>query len=152
CPSPNGHFQATGRDARRRKQYRYHARWRVVRDATKYGRLVSFALALPRIRMAVERDLTGPGLSRAKVLATVVRLLEATAIRVGNAEYARANGSFGLTTMRARHVEVSGARVRFQFRGKAGKRQEVAVSERRLARIVRRCQELPGQELFQYLD
>jgi len=152
CPAPHGHLQATGRDARGRKQYRYHARWRAVRDATKYSRLASFALALSRIRAAVERDLAGPGLSRSKVLATVVRLLEATAIRVGNAEYVRANGSFGLTTLRARHVEVSGSKLRFQFRGKAGKRQEVAISERRLARIVRQCQELPGQELFQYLD
>ncbi|HEV8676882.1 MAG TPA: DNA topoisomerase IB [Methylomirabilota bacterium] len=151
-PNPRGHIQATGRDARGRKQYRYHPRWRVVRDDTKYGRLVGFGRALPRIRAAVERDLARPGLPREKVVATVVRLLETTAIRVGNAEYARNNGSFGLTTMRDRHVGVSGSTLRFQFRGKGGKLQQVDVSDRRLARIVRRCQDLPGQELFQYLD
>jgi DNA topoisomerase-1 len=152
CANPRGHIQATGRDARRRKQYRYHTRWRVVRDDTKYGRLLGFGQALPRIRAAVERDLAGPGLQREKILAAVLRLLDTTAIRVGNAEYARSNGSFGLTTMRDRHVGVSGSTLRFQFRSKGGKLQQVDVADRRLARIVRRCQDLPGQELFQYLD
>jgi DNA topoisomerase-1 len=152
APTPRAHVQATGRDARGRKQYRYHARWRAVRDETKYGRLVAFGTALPRIRAAVARDLARPGLPRAKVLATVVRLLEISQIRVGNEEYARANGSFGLTTLRARHVDVSGSRVKFQFRGKGGKAHQVDVSDRRVAPVVRRCQDLPGQELFRYLD
>ena len=152
CPAPNGHLQATGKDARGRKQYRYHPRWREVRDETKYHRMIAFGQALPKIRARAEKDLALPGLARAKVLATVVRLLETTLIRVGNEEYARANGSFGLTTLRDRHVQVEGAQVRFTFRGKSGVRHDVAVSDRRLARVVRRCQDLPGHELFQYLD
>ena len=152
CPSPNGHIQATGRDARGRKQYRYHAKWREVRDETKFGRMLAFSEVLPRIRERVERDLSRAGLPREKVLATVVRLLECTRIRVGNDEYARANRSFGLTTLQDRHVEVSGSNLRFEFRGKSGKMHEVAVSDRRLARIVQRCQALPGEDLFQYVD
>src|SRR5688572_24737871 len=148
----NGHLQAVGRDARGRKQYRYHARWREARDETKYGRLLAFADALPKIRARVDADLARPGLPREKVRATVVGLLERTLIRVGNEEYARQNGSFGLTTLRARHVDVSGGTLRFRFRGKGGKSHEVGVRDPRLARIVRRCQELPGQELFQYAD
>src|SRR5438093_1188325 len=151
-PSPNGHIQATGRDARGRKQYRYHPRWRKVRDETKFGRMLDFSTALPRIRRRVERDLGLPGLPREKVLATVVRLLECTGIRVGNDEYARANRSFGLTTLRDDHVEISGSTLRFQFRGKSGKTHKVALNDPRLARIVRRCQALPGEELFQYVD
>jgi DNA topoisomerase-1 len=152
CPSPHGHIQAVGRDARGRKQYRYHARWREVRDETKYTRMLAFARTLPRIRAQVERDLGRPRLSREKVLATVVRLLEATLISVGNEEYARTNGSFGLTTLRDRHVDVNGAEVRFSFRGKGGKEHTVGVRDRRLARIMRHLQDLPGQELFQYVD
>ena len=152
CASPNGHLQATGRDARRRKQYRYHERWRATRDETKYDKMVLFGLALPKIRARVEHDLALPGLPRDKVLATVVRLLETTLIRVGNEEYARANKSFGLTTLRNHHVDVDGAELRFEFRGKSGKKHRVAVHDRRLARIVRRCQDLPGHELFQYVD
>ena len=152
CPLANGHIQATGRDARGRKQYRYHARWRETRDETKYHRMIAFGSALPAVRARVEADLALPGLPRDKVLAAVVRLLETTLIRVGNEEYARANGSFGLTTLRNRHVEVNGATVRFHFRGKSGVRHAVDVSDRRLARIIRRCQELPGHELFQYVD
>ena len=152
CPSPNGHLQATGRDARGRKQYRYHARWREVRDETKFGRMVAFSQVLPRIRARVDADLARTGLPREKVLATVVRLLECTKIRVGNDEYARANGSYGLTTLRDKHVEVSGGSLRFSFKGKSGKTHEVELSDRRLARIVRRCRDVPGEELFQYLD
>lgn len=152
CPSPNGHIQATGRDARRRKQYRYHPKWREVRDETKFGRMLAFSEVLPRIRRRVERDLSRSGLPREKVLATVVRLLECTRIRVGNDEYARANRSFGLTTLQDRHVEISGSNLRFEFRGKSGKMHEVSVNDRRLARIVQRCQALPGEDLFQYVD
>jgi DNA topoisomerase-1 len=152
CPDPRGHLQATGRDARGRKQYRYHPRWRAVRDETKYDRLVAFGLSLPRIRSRVEQDLALPGLPRARVLAAVVRLLETTLIRVGNEEYARHNGSFGLTTLRNRHASVEGTTVRFSFRGKSGVKHSVLLSDRRLARIVKRCQDLPGQELFGYLD
>jgi DNA topoisomerase-1 len=152
CPDPNGHIQATGRDARRRKQYRYHPRWREIRDETKYNRMLAFSEVLPTIRKRVDEDLARPGLSRTKVIATVVRLLECTGIRVGNDEYARANRSFGLTTLRDRHVEVSGSTLRFQFRGKSGKTHNVALTDRRLARIVARCQALPGEELFQYED
>jgi DNA topoisomerase-1 len=152
CPSPHGHIQAVGRDARGRKQYRYHPRWREIRDETKYARLLAFARALPRIRRRVGRDLARPGLVREKVLATVVRLLETTLIRVGNEEYARANGSFGLTTMRDHHVAVRGSTLRFRFNGKSGREHEVGVRDPRLARIVKRCQELPGYELFQYVD
>jgi len=152
APIKRGHVQATGRDARGRKQYRYHPRWRTVRDEAKYGRLIEFARALPKIRRRTDRDLRRRRLPREKVLALVVRLLEATLIRVGNDEYARENRSYGLSTMRQRHVEVDGAQLRFRFRGKAGKEHDVDVRDRRLANLVRRCQELPGQELFQYLD
>lgn len=152
CAVAHGHLQAVGRDARGRKQYRYHSRWRAVRDETKYARLVEFAHALPRIRARVTADLAGSGLTRSKVLATVVRLLETTAIRVGNAAYVRQNGSFGLTTLRNRHVTVQGSQLCFEFRGKGGKRHSVKVTDHRIARIVRRCQDLPGQELFQYRD
>jgi len=152
CPLPHGHLQATGRDAKGRKQYRYHPRWRVARDETKYGRMVAFGEALPLIRKQVEHDLALAGLPRAKVLATVLRLLETTLIRVGNEEYARVNRSFGLTTLRDRHVDIAGTTLRFHFRGKSGQEHTVETSDRRLARIVRRCQEIPGQELFQYGD
>ena len=152
CPLPGGHLQATGRDARGRKQYRYHPRWRAVRDESKYDRVVAFGQALPRVRARVGADLALPGLPRPKVLATVVRLLATTLIRVGNEEYARANGSFGLTTMRDRHAEVTGATVHFAFRGKSGVRHRIDVRDARLARVVRRCRDLPGHELFQYLD
>jgi DNA topoisomerase I len=150
--APTGHIQAVGRDARGRKQYRYHARWREVRDETKYTRMLVFARTLPRVRARVAHDLARPGLPREKVLATIVRLLETTLIRVGNQEYARANKSFGLTTLRTRHVDVAGTEVRFEFRGKGGKVHAVGVRDPRVARIVRRLQDLPGQELFQYLD
>jgi DNA topoisomerase-1 len=152
CPDPDGHLQATGRDARGRKQYRYHAQWRSRRDESKFERILVVARLLPRIRRRVDRDLARRTLSREKVLAAVVRLLELTLIRVGNEEYARLNQSFGLTTMRDRHVTVAGSTVRFRFRGKSGKQHEVDLRDRRLATVVRRCRELPGQELFQYLD
>jgi DNA topoisomerase I len=152
CPRPDGHIQATGRDARRRKQYRYHPRWQQVRDAAKYGRLLAFGRALPALRRRVMRDLQAPPLSRERVLATVVRLLETTLIRVGNEEYARANRSFGLTTLRTRHVTVTQDRLRFRFRAKSGVWQEVELQDARLARTVKRCQDLPGQVLFQYVD
>jgi DNA topoisomerase-1 len=151
-PDPDGHLQATGRDARGRKQYRYHPRWREVRDALKYDRLVSFATALPAIRARVEADLRRPGLPRERVLATVVRLLEETHIRIGNDEYRRQNDSFGLTTLRDEHAAVADSALRFTFRGKSGKDHTVTLRNGRLARIVRRCQELPGQQLFQYRD
>jgi len=152
CPSARGHVQATGRDARGRKQYRYHAKWREVRDETKYDRMIAFAEALPVIRERTERDLRLPGLPRAKVLATIVQLLEKTLIRVGNDEYAKTNKSFGLTTMRDRHVDVKGSTVRFEFRGKSGKSHTIDLRNRTLARIVQRCRDLPGFELFQYVD
>ncbi len=152
CAIPNGHIQAVGRDARGRKQYRYHPRWREIRDETKYARMIEFGRALPRIRRRVQDDVGRPGLPREKVLAAVVGLLEATLIRVGNEEYARQNGSYGLTTLRAKHVRVEAGRVRFEFRGKGGKPHVVALTDRRLARVVRQCQDLPGYELFQYVD
>jgi DNA topoisomerase-1 len=152
CPIASGHIQATARDAKGRKQYRYHPRWREVRDEVKYERMLAFAAALPRIRRHVEAELSTPGLSRNKVLATVVRLLEVTLIRVGNEEYAKKNDSFGLTTMRDEHVDVRGSTIRFRFRGKSGKEHEVDVRDARLARIVARCQAIPGEELFQYID
>jgi DNA topoisomerase-1 len=152
CPSPSGHLQATGRDARRRKQYRYHERWRELRDENKFGRLADFAKVLPKIRRRITHDMKLPGLPREKVLATVVRLLERTFIRIGNPEYARDNKSFGLTTMQDRHVTVKGARLRFRFRGKSGRQHEVDVTDRRIAKIVSKCQDLPGQDLFQYVD
>lgn len=152
CGDPRGHLQATGRDAKGRKQYRYHPRWSEARNVTKFDRLVEFAAALPALRARVEADLARTGLPREKVVATVVRLLRTTAIRIGNTEYARANDSFGLTTLRDRHVAVNGAEIGFRFRGKSGKQFEVSWHDRRLARIVRHCQDLPGQELFQYVD
>ena len=148
--SPNGHIQATGRDARGRKQYRYHADWSRVRDEAKYDRLLTFARALPRIRETVQDHMAERGLGRNKVLATVVYLLETTLIRVGNREYARHNKSYGLTTLQDRHVTFAGSTVRFRFRGKTGKEWLLKVSDRRVARIVRSCQDLPGQHLFQY--
>jgi DNA topoisomerase-1 len=151
CPAPSGHLQATGRDARGRKQYRYHPRWREVRDATKYGRMVTFGAALPMIRERTDEHLRLPGLPREKVLATVVRLLETTCIRIGNEEYARTNRSFGLTTLRGRHVEIEGSTIHFHFRGKAGVYHDVGLRDRRLARIIKNCQEIPGHELFQYI-
>ena len=151
-PSPLGHIQVTGRDARGRKQYRYHERWREVRDEAKYGKLSDFAKALPRIRERVDVDLGRPGIPRERVLATAVRILQETFMRVGNVEYARANGSFGLTTLRAKHVDVDGSRIVFRFRGKSGKDHEVDVRDRRLARVIARLEQLPGQELFRYLD
>ena len=152
CPQANGHLQATGRDARGRKQYRYHPKWRSVRDEAKYERMINFGQALPLIRREVDRGLKLPGLPREKVLATIVYLLEATMMRVGNEEYARTNKSFGLTTLRNRHVEVDGSDVEFRFRGKSGVYHKIHVHDRRLARIIRSTRELPGQELFQYID
>jgi DNA topoisomerase-1 len=152
CPDPRGHVQATGRDARGRKQHRYHPDWRATRDETKYHRMLDFAAALPRIRARTASDIALAGLSREKVLATVVQLLEKSAIRVGNEEYAKANGSFGLTTLKDKHVNVRGSTLRFEFRGKSGKRHSISVDDRRLARIVKNCRDLPGQELFQYVD
>jgi DNA topoisomerase-1 len=152
CPVPDGHLQATGRDAKGRKQYRYHRRWHAVRDETKYERMQLFASTLPRIREQVQQDLARPGLPREKVLAIIVGLLETTFIRVGNEEYARQNNSFGLTTLRTRHVKVEGGAVHFRFPGKSGKKHAVRISDRRLAQLVRRLRDLPGQELFQYLD
>jgi DNA topoisomerase I len=151
-PDPNGHLQATGRDARGRKQYRYHKRWRAVRDETKFDRMLDFAKALPTIRRRVAHDLNLAGMPREKVLAAVVSLLEATAIRVGNDEYARENGSYGLTTLQADHAQVQGATIRLRFTGKGGKRHDVALRDPRLAKIVRASRDLPGQRLFEYLD
>ncbi len=152
CPRADGHIQATGRDARGRKQYRYHARWRIVKDEAKYGRTLAFGRSLSKIRRITKRDLKLPGLPRRKVLAAVVRLLETTLIRIGNDEYARDNGSFGLTTMRSRHARVRGTKLEFRFRGKSGIHHTVTLDDPRLARVVRRCQELPGQDLFAYVD
>jgi DNA topoisomerase-1 len=152
CPSPNGHIQATGRDARGRKQYRYHERWREVRDENKFDRLAQFAKALPNIRRRVAQDFKLPGLPREKVMATIVRLLERTFIRIGNEEYARDNKSFGLTTMKNRHVKVKGAQVMFRFRGKSGRQHEVDVTDGKIAKVIAKCQDLPGQDLFQYVD
>jgi DNA topoisomerase-1 len=152
CPSANGHVQATGRDARGRKQYRYHERWREVRDENKFERLAQFAKALPNIRRRVAQDLKLPALPRRKVLATIVRLLERTFIRIGNEEYARENKSFGLTTLKNHHVSVKGAQVRFRFRGKSGRHHEVDLTDRRVAKVIAKCQDLPGQDLFQYVD
>ena len=152
CTSRQGHLQATGRDARGRKQYRYHPDWRGERDDAKYERMIAFGTALPKIRRRVARDLRRPGLPRERVLAAVVWLLEKTGARVGNEEYARDNRSFGLTTLRGRHARIGSKRIRFRFRGKGGKAAEVEISDERLARIVRRCQDLPGQELFAYVD
>lgn len=152
CPTGNGHLQATGRDARGRKQYRYHEKWREARDETKYDRMVTFGAALPKIRRRVAKDLALSGLPKNKVLATIISIMERTFIRVGNEEYARENKSYGLTTMRNRHINVKGSKVRFKFRGKSGVEHQVDVADRRLARIVKKLQDLPGQEVFGYLD
>ena len=152
CKYAHGHLQATGRDVRGRKQYRYHARWRELRDESKYERMLSFGKALPAIRKAVDAGLKLPGLPREKVLATIVFLLEATMMRIGNEEYARDNQSFGLTTLRERHVRLDGTKVQFRFRGKSGVHHSVEVQDRRLANIIRRTLDLPGQELFHYID
>lgn len=152
CPLPHGHLQATGRDAKGRKQYRYHVHWRTIRSQTKFSRMIAFGEALPKIRKRIEEDLGLRGLPREKVLATVVKLLEVTRIRVGNEEYVQTNESFGLTTMRDRHADISGSKLRFKFRGKSGVDHDIELSDRRLAKIVKSCQDIPGQELFQYLD
>ncbi len=152
CPSPNGHIQATGRDARGRKQYRYHPRWREARDETKFGRMLLFGRVLPRIRARVAVDLRRHGLPRERVLAAIVRLLELTLFRIGNIEYSKANKSFGLTTLRHRHAVIEGDRINLSFRGKSGIRHEGCIDDRRLARIVKNCRDLPGYELFRYLD
>jgi DNA topoisomerase-1 len=155
CARSNGHLQATGRDARGRKQYRYHPDWRLAKDIDKFERMLEFGAALPRIRRRVKEDLATPvgkTPGRDTVLATIVRLLDTTYVRIGNEEYARTNRSFGLTTLRNRHVAVSGSRLRLRFRGKSGKEHEVALDDPRVARVVRRCQAMPGQELFQYVD
>lgn len=152
CPDENGHLQATGRDARGRKQYRYHHRWREVRDETKFTRMIAFAKALPHMRKQVEKHLKQPGLSRHRVLATVVRLLEVSLIRVGNDEYAKDNNSYGLTTMRDHHAKVNGSKVQFSFRGKSSKKHTIDIHDALLAKIVKKCQDLPGQEIFQYID
>lgn len=152
CPDPNGHLQATGRDVRGRKQYRYHPRFREVRDSTKYERILDFAAALPALRARVDEDMSRRGMPREKVLATIVHLLETTMIRVGNADYAKQNKSHGLTTLNDRHVKVDGSQVRFRFKGKSGKEWNLGIRDRRVARIVKASQDLPGQHLFQYLD
>ncbi|HEY0075774.1 MAG TPA: hypothetical protein VGB77_16860, partial [Abditibacteriaceae bacterium] len=152
CPQENGHVQATGIDDKGRKQYRSHERWRMVRDETKYTRMMAFGAALPRIRKRVEGDLKRPGLPREKVLAAIIRLMEKTAIRVGNEEYARANGSYGLTTMKNRHARIEGAHLIFDFKGKSGVRHSIDLNDRRLARIVAKTQDLPGQDLFEWVD
>ena len=152
CPSKNGHLQATGKDAKGRKQYRYHPKWRETADANKYGRVMAFAAALPGIRKRIDADMSKPGLPREKVLATVVKLLETTLIRVGNEEYAKTNKHYGLTTMRNRHVKVEGGHLEFTFRGKSGIDHNVELQNPKLARVVQRCQELPGHDLFQFVD
>jgi DNA topoisomerase-1 len=152
CASEYGHLQATGRDAKGRKQYRYHVDFIAIRDNAKYERLVDFAKSLPALRAAVARDMALPGLPRAKVLATIVHLLDSTLIRIGNDSYARQNDSYGITTLRDSHVKVAGSELRFQFKGKSGKTWRLTLRDRRIARIIRSCQELPGQHLFQYLD
>lgn len=152
CADPKGHLQATGRDARGRKQYRYHLRWREIRDENKYSRMIEFGLALPKVRKQLDAQLAAPGMGRDKVMATVISLLDATLIRIGNSQYARDNRSYGLTTLRSKHVEVKGSAILFQFRGKSGVEHQISIKDRRLARIIKRCMELPGQNLFQYLD
>lgn len=152
CPLPNGHLQATGRDAKGRKQYRYHPMWRTIRDQAKFTRMIIFSQSLPTIRQQIEQDLALPGLPKQKVLAAIVRLMELTKIRVGNEEYARTNQSYGLTTMQDEHVDIKGKKMRFCFRGKSGVEHEIELTDRRLAKIVKRCQDIPGQDLFQYID
>jgi DNA topoisomerase-1 len=152
CPSPFGHLQAVGRDARGRKQYRYHPQYRHVRDEAKFGRMIAFSAAVARIRKRVAQDLERPGLPREKVVAAVVRLLDTTYARVGNDEYAEENDSFGLTTLKDRHAKIEGATVRLRFRGKSGIEQSVELNDRKLARIIRQCRDLPGYELFQYVN
>ncbi|MFC3943934.1 DNA topoisomerase [Pseudomonas gingeri NCPPB 3146 = LMG 5327] len=152
CADPRGHLQATGRDARGRKQYRYHPRWREIRDQDKYARLLAFGNALPKLRRQLQATLARPGFTRNKVMATVIGLLDATLIRIGNTRYARENRSYGLTTLRSRHVEINGSAMVFQFRGKSGVEHQVTLKDRRLANVLKRCLELPGQNLFQYLD
>jgi DNA topoisomerase-1 len=152
CRDHNGHLQATGRDARGRKQYRYHPRWRTVRDEAKYSRMMIFGRVLPKIRAQVDKDLALAGLERRRILAALVKLLEKTLARVGNEEYARDNQSFGLTTLRNRHTRVDGSRIKFDFRGKHGIDHHLSLQDRRLANIIKRCQELPGQHLFQFVD
>lgn len=152
CADPRGHLQATGRDKRGRKQYRYHPRWREIRDENKYARMIAFGNALPKVRKQLEAQLAQPGLGREKVMAAVVTLLDATLIRIGNTRYARENRSYGLTTLRSKHVDIKGGDILFQFRGKSGIDHEVRIHDRRLASIVKRCMDLPGQHLFQYLD
>jgi DNA topoisomerase I len=152
CPFANGHLQATGRDAKGRKQYRYHPLWRSIRDQSKFTRMIIFSESLPQIRQRLEHDLALPGLPKEKVLAAVIRLMEMTRIRVGNEEYARSNHSYGLTTLRDEHVDIKGSKIQFQFRGKSGVEHDIELADKRLAKIVKRCQDIPGQELFQYLD
>jgi DNA topoisomerase I len=152
CPDPNGHIQATGSDTRGRKQYRYHPDYRAARDRSKFRRMLEFSEVLPRLRERLERDLRASDLSRRQILATVVSLLDRTLIRVGNDEYVRENRSYGLTTLRRRHLAIEGAMLRFSFRGKSGVEHTIAIADPRLARIVQRCRELPGQELFKYVD
>jgi DNA topoisomerase I len=150
CPYQTGHIQAVGRDAKGRKQYRYHPRYREVRDATKFDRMQAFGLVLPKIRRQVDKDLSQPGLPRRKVIASIVRLLDETCIRIGNEEYAKANKSFGLTTLRNRHADVHGDAIRLRFRGKSNQEHDITLRDRRVAKIVKKCQDMPGQELFQY--
>ena len=152
CPDPNGHLQAVGRDQRGRKQYRYHSRWREVRDEAKFGKMLVFSRVLPLIRARIDQDLKRHGLPRERVLAAIVRLMELTLFRIGNSEYAKENKSFGLTTLRDRHVAIEGSRLHLHFRGKSGKAHESDINDRRLARIVKSCRDLPGYELFQYID
>src|SRR5688572_24806181 len=152
CPHPNGHILATGRDAKGRKQYRYHPRWRTVRDGAKFESLVPFGEALPELRRTVRDDLKREGLPKERVVATVVALLDSCFARIGNEEYARDNGSFGLTTLRSRHAKIDQSGLRLRYRGKGGKQHETVVEDPRIVRIVRKCQDLPGQDLFQYLD
>ena len=152
CPYANGHLQATGRDAKGRKQYRYHSLWRSIRDQSKFTRMLVFSQSLPQIRERLEHDLSLPGLPKEKVLAAIVRLMELTRIRVGNEEYARSNQSYGLTTLRDEHVNIAGSKLQFQFRGKSGVEHDIELADKRLAKIVKSCQDIPGQELFQYRD
>jgi DNA topoisomerase I len=152
CPRANGHLQATGRDARGRKQYLYHPAFRAHREEQKYDRLLDFACALPKLRRTIRRHMARAGLPREKVLATIVHLLESTLIRVGNTDYAKTNGSYGLTTLRDGHVNITGSALRFHFKGKSGKTWKLQITNRRVAKIVKACQDLPGQQLFQYYD